>query len=389
MSTPFLYALWNASPEIFTIPGIDWPVRWYGFLFAMAFVASQIVMNRIYKTELRPQKHLDILTLYIILGTVLGARLGHMLFYEPQTILENPLEIIMIQKGGLASHGGAIGILLAMWLYCRKTKENWRWIFDRLIIVVALSGIFIRTGNLMNSEIVGKPTDASYGVVFLNPTAHELGISDYRRSAKGELTEIPDENIEDISFSQTGRDTMFDSVTATELLVKVKTKKMMPLDYYAELAARLGSAAQKRADEQHIFVNDRTMIPAYDPKGTSNEFTLKAYGIPRHAAQMYEAIFCVLLFLLFYYLWLKKRDKFPQLFLFGLFCTLLFTERFLDEMLKENQVDFESGMSLNMGQILSIPFVIGGVIIMIWSKRKNIYHELPVPKIEQGKDKHE
>jgi prolipoprotein diacylglyceryltransferase len=389
MSTPFLYALWNASPEIFTIPGIDWPVRWYGFLFAMAFVASQLVMNKIYKTELRPQKHLDILTLYIILGTVIGARLGHMLFYEPKTILENPLEIIMIQKGGLASHGGAIGILLAMWLYCRKTKENWRWIFDRLIIVVALSGIFIRTGNLMNSEIVGKPTDASIGVVFLNPVEQELWIADYNRNLDGEVIETLDENIGNISFTKTGKDTVFGSVPATGLLVKVKTKKMMPASYYGDLAGRLVSAANKKEDEKHIFVNEHTIIPPVDSKTTSNEFTLKAYGIPRHAAQMYEAIFCLFLFLFFFYLWKKKRDKFPQLFMFGLFCALLFTERFFDEMLKENQVEFESGMSLNMGQILSIPFVIAGVIIMIWSKKKNIYHQLPVPQIDKEKEKHE
>src|SRR3989344_5261219 len=139
MMNSLLYIVWNADPEMFTIPGINWPVRWYGLLFAVAFVGSQFVMNKVYKAELRPQKHLDILTLYIILGTVIGARLGHCIFYDWSFYKNNLLDILKIWEGGLASHGGAIGILVAMWLYCRKTKENWRWIFDRLIIVVAFS----------------------------------------------------------------------------------------------------------------------------------------------------------------------------------------------------------------------------------------------------------
>lgn len=364
----FLHIVWNASPEIFTIPGIDWPVRWYGFLFAMAFVGSQFVMNKIYKTELRPQKHLDILTMYIIIGTVVGARLGHMLFYEPKTILENPIEVIKIWNGGLASHGGAIGILLAMWLYCRKTKENWRWIFDRLIIVVALSGMCIRTGNLMNSEIIGKPTDASYGFVFVNPLSEHLN-------------ERLD-NIKDIRFEEAGKDTIINSIPVTKLNMVVTINESMPPGHASVIADQINEyTAFYQADERHIFINNADLIKPASAAGSQFNFTV--YGVPRHAAQLYEAIYCLFLFVFFYWLWKTKRDKFPQLFMFGLFCVLLFTERFFDEMLKENQVAFEDTMKLNMGQILSIPFVLAGIAMMIWSKKKNIYHHLPEKKAHE------
>src|SRR5688500_6510361 len=127
------YIIWDPSPEIFTIPGIDWPVRWYGLMWALAFIGSHVVMNRVYKAEGRTDKQLDTLTLYIILGTVIGARVGHCLFYGPwfdeydmygrvinEGYLSHPLNILKVYEGGLASHGGAIGIIIAMLLYCRK-----------------------------------------------------------------------------------------------------------------------------------------------------------------------------------------------------------------------------------------------------------------------------
>ena len=138
------YITWNPSPEIFTIPGINWPVRWYGLMWAMAFIASHFIMNRIYRKEGRTDIQLDTLTLYIILGTIIGARLGHCLFYGPwfdeynevgmlmnEGYLSHPLNILKVYEGGLASHGGALGIITAMILYCRKTKESWLWLFDR------------------------------------------------------------------------------------------------------------------------------------------------------------------------------------------------------------------------------------------------------------------
>jgi phosphatidylglycerol---prolipoprotein diacylglyceryl transferase len=277
-----LFIHWHPDPEIFTIPGIDWPVRWYGLSWAFAFIASHFFMNRFFKAEGRTEKQLDILTLYIIIGTVIGARLGHCLFYGPlfdikdstgavveEGYLSHPLNMLKIYEGGLASHGGAIGILIGMWLYCRKTKESWLWLFDRLVIVVPISGALIRLGNLMNSEIIGIPTDVPWAFIFDN----------------------------------------------------------------------------------------------IDNK-------------PRHPAQLYESIYCMFLFVLFYKLWQNRRGDFGPGFMCGLFCVLLFIERFLDEFVKENQEVFENSMALNMGQILSIPFILVGIYLMWNSKRlKNKHSE--------------
>lgn len=282
-----LFITWNASPEMFTIPGIDWPVRWYGLLFACAFLCSQYIMGKIFKAEQRPAKLLDILTIYVVAGTVIGARLGHCLFYQPDYYLLHPLDIFKIWEGGLASHGGTIGIIIAIWLYCRKTGESRLWLLDRIAIVAALSAMFIRIGNLMNSEIVGLPTKMPWGFKFV----------------RGE------------------EDAML--------------YRMHGID----------------------------AVPA------------------RHPAQLYEAIFCLFLFALLILLWKYKRQVLPPGFVVGLFLVLLFSERFLTEFLKEVQVDWENKIDLNMGQNLSIPFIVLGVAAMFFSyrkRRKEIKHSTPV-----------
>ncbi len=269
------FITWNPAPEIFTIPGINWPVRWYGLMWALAFIASHFFMNRVFRTEGRTEKDLDTLTLYIILGTIIGARVGHCLFYGPwfdeydmygrlmnEGYLSHPINILKVYEGGLASHGGAIGIITAMILYCRKTGESWLWLFDRLVIVVPLAGMCIRIGNLINSEIIGKVTDVPWAFIFV------------------------------------------------------------------------------QEDNQ-----------------------------PRHPAQLYEAIYCFFLFMFMYWFWKNKRNTVGPGFMFGLLCVLLWIERFIDEFFKENQVSFEDNMAINMGQWLSIPFIIIGIIFILRSRK--------------------
>lgn len=155
---------WNVNPEIF--PDLL-PVRWYGVLFMLGFVFGYYLLEKIFKAEKKDLQLLDSLSIYVGIGTILGARLGHCLFYEPAYYLANPLEILKIWEGGLASHGAVIGILLANYLYGRKFKETgFFWVTDRLVIVVALAATLIRLGNLMNSEIVGAPTNLPWGFVF-------------------------------------------------------------------------------------------------------------------------------------------------------------------------------------------------------------------------------
>lgn len=274
MAIVSLFITWNADPNVFTIPGIDWPLRWYGLSWALAFIGSHFFMNRIFKKEGRTDSQLDLLTLYIIIATVLGARLGHCFFYDFDYYSKHLLDVFKVWEGGLASHGGAIGILVGMWLYCRKTKESWLWLFDRLVVVVPLAGMCIRLGNLMNSEIVGKVTDVAWGFRFLK-------------------------NDEDLAN-----------------------------------LAQFG-----------------TPIPV------------------RHPTQLYEALFYLFLFILFYWLWKNKRNAVGPGFMFGLFCVLMFGFRFLMEFMKENQSAFEDALPINMGQILSLPFILLGLFMIFRSRR--------------------
>ena len=258
------YIIWQPDPRVF--PFLEIP-RWYGVLFATGLFLGFQVMLYIYKKEERPAKEVDTLAAYLILAILIGARLGHILFYEPGYYLQHPIEILPVQfdpefhfvgLAGLASHGGVIGVLLALFLYSKKKNVSYLWILDRIAIVGALAGCFIRLGNLMNSEIIGIPATIPWAFVF------------------------------------------------------------------------------SHVDE-----------------------------VPRHPAQLYEAIYCLLLFFFLFYLWETKRQTLPEGFLTGLFLIILFSLRFADEFFKIDQVAFENNLPINMGQILSIPFIIIGVLLLV------------------------
>lgn len=159
------YITWNVDPDIFSLGPLT--VRWYGLLFALGFIIGQRILTKIYVAEGRTEGDVDVITIYMIVGTVLGARLGHTLFYAPDYYLSNPIEILKIWEGGLASHGATIGILVALWLFSRKQQFDYMWVLDRIVIVVALGGALIRLGNLMNSEIFGHPTNLPWGFIFV------------------------------------------------------------------------------------------------------------------------------------------------------------------------------------------------------------------------------
>ncbi len=162
---PSSFFHWNGNPEILRIGGFA--IRWYGVLFALGFIIGYQIMNYIFKRENRNPKDLESLVFYVIIGTVVGARLGHCLFYEPEYYLKNPEEILMVWHGGLASHGGALGVLIALWLYVWKhPKIKMIWLLDRIVIPTALAATFIRIGNFFNHEIIGKPTDVPWAIVF-------------------------------------------------------------------------------------------------------------------------------------------------------------------------------------------------------------------------------
>jgi prolipoprotein diacylglyceryl transferase len=142
-------------------------VRWYGLLFAMAFIVGYKILTWMYKRDGKPENDVEQLTVYMIIGTVIGARLGHCLFYNPEYYLAHPIEILMVWKGGLASHGAAVGILISMYIYSNlKKDQSYLWVMDRVVIATALGGSFIRLGNLFNSEIIGKPADVPWAFIF-------------------------------------------------------------------------------------------------------------------------------------------------------------------------------------------------------------------------------
>jgi phosphatidylglycerol---prolipoprotein diacylglyceryl transferase len=258
------YIHWNPNPEIINIFGIS--IRYYGLLFAGGLILCIYILRWIYKRENIPSEHLDKLTILGIVGIVLGARLGHCLFYEPSYYLSHPLEILQIWSGGLASHGGVVGILVALFFYSRKTKHS---VIETLDLIAVVSGIlfgFIRLGNFINSEIIGMPTTKPWGVIF------------------------------------------------------------------------------ERVD-----------------------------NIPRHPTQLYEAISYLIIFTAMMILYKMRRDRLRNGFFFGLGSVLFFTTRFLLEFIKEDQVGFEEGLTFNMGQLLSVPFILVGIGFMIyglWKTKK-------------------
>ncbi len=160
-----LQIYWDVDPTIFQLGPLR--PRWYGLLFATGFLIGFYLMRHVFRREEKPEQDLDFLLFYLLGGTIIGARLGHILFYAPEYYFSNPVEIPMIQRGGLASHGGLIGVVLAIWIYCRRREDQpFLWLLDRLAAPVALTGSLIRLGNFFNSEILGVPTDLPWGVVF-------------------------------------------------------------------------------------------------------------------------------------------------------------------------------------------------------------------------------
>lgn len=349
------YMLWGPDPELFSLGPLS--VRWYGLLFASGFLFGQWILTKIYKNEGRKAHEVDTFTIYAVLGTVVGARLGHCLFYSPEFYLSNPIEILKIWEGGLASHGAAIGILLATYLYYRKLKIiSYLWVVDRLVIAVALAGALIRVGNFMNSEIIGKPTEASFGIVFNN-------------SAERQLTRSFPEEVADVSFIKTGEQTSYKGKTMPKLEMKVKLNsqrigsKEKALLFADEYIYKLYTESV-RMDERHVFpIEDaETQIST---SGSYYVVSMDVAGISRHPTQLYEASSYLLIFFVLLALYKKFQAETPDGLLLGVFLILIFGARFIWEYLKEVQVEKELEMTLNLGQQLSIPLIIAGILLII------------------------
>ncbi|ANQ51360.2 prolipoprotein diacylglyceryl transferase [Flammeovirga sp. MY04] len=272
------FITWNPDPEIFNLFGLS--LRYYGLLFMLGIYFSSLVLGKIFEKENLPKENYEKLVTYSVIGIFVGARLGHCLFYEPSYFLDHPIEMILpikfLPEGGfevtgyrgLASHGGALGLIIALFVYSKKAKHQFLDILDLLAVVCGLGCGFIRLANLMNSEIIGIPTDLPWAFIF------------------------------------------------------------------------------QRID-----------------------------ALPRHPAQLYEAITLFIIFGIMMFLYKNYRSKLKNGFFCGLVLSLIFTARFFIEFIKENQVGFEDGLTFNMGQLLSIPYVLVGIALMTYgwktTKSKN------------------
>lgn len=267
---PLLSINWNHDGSIIDLGFYD--LRWYSMLFALGFVLGFLLLGRVFRDEKVPAEKLDILIVYLVLATVIGARLGHCLFYEFDYYSQHLAEIFLPVRfspqleftgfRGLASHGGAVGILIAIFLYCKNQNMSFYWIWDKLALVIPLACGFIRLGNFFNSEMIGHPTSVPWAVVF------------------------------------------------------------------------------RQID-----------------------------SIPRHPGQLYEAVayFSIFLFLN----WINRKIKKENGFIFGPFLVLMFSARFAMEFFKIDQASFESDMALNMGQLLSIPFIVFGLFLLVRGMKTN------------------
>lgn len=258
---------WNADPVLFHLGPLA--VRWYGLMFAVGFLIGYKIVERMFRHEGAPERWLGVLLIWLALGTVVGARLGHVFFYEWDVYSKDPIRILYIWEGGLASHGGTLGCMLGVCFFSWFTsKRSPLWTFDRICVPTALVGALIRFGNLFNSEIYGHHTDLPWGF---------------------------------------------------------------------------------------IFVRDGEVLPS-------------------HPTQLYEAVWYLALFALLMVMYWRHNDEERPGLLFGTFLALLFAGRFLIEFVKNDQVGFEANMSLNMGQWLSIPFIVLGIGLIIYAMRRPRLH---------------
>jgi phosphatidylglycerol:prolipoprotein diacylglycerol transferase len=361
------FIIWNASPEIFGYGQIA--LRWYGLLFALGFLVSQQILYYMHKKEGKPEREVDTLTIIMVVATILGARLGHVIFYQPEIIWEDPLGILLpfeftpkfrfIGLQGLASHGGAIAIFIALWWYARKRKIAYLHVLDRLAILVALTGAFIRMGNFFNSEIIGKPTDVPTGVVF----ASRLTESAVAKSQSQTLNPI-----EEITLVRSKEPDTLSTVGYVPITIYLFLRPdVSENDMKSYVETRFRSLLMNLGD--YFYVAPSVNFDFFYSRQDNGSFAVKipVAGIARHPAQLYESISCVFLFILLFWIWKKHNGNPPEGRIFGIFMVALWSLRFSYEFLKENQVDFENSMPLNMGQILSIPLFIAGVIILVRS----------------------
>lgn len=350
------YVVWSPNPAVFS--GFD-RLRWYSLFFALGFIISQQIMMYMFRKEGQDERLVDRLTIYMVIATILGARLGHVLFYEPEKYLSNPLDILKVWEGGLASHGAAIAILIALWLYAKKTPgQSYLWVVDRIVIVVAMTGALIRFGNLMNSEIGGMATGTDSGFVFARETEEIL-----------ETLRLPLEDVSAYKPADRANELTGSGIVPLNFDIKVTKGSFEEQELREAIERDVKYALTRFRSSQKYLAEDVSAPLNYEllDKGTHYLVVVKTFGITKYPTQIYESLSYLLIFILLYLGWTKYKARIPEGLYLGLFLISVFGMRFIWEFLKENQVDFEEDLTFNMGQALSIPLVIGGIALVIYA----------------------
>ena len=252
------YFVWNIDPTLLHLGPLQ--LRWYGLLFVGSFFLGSMILTWMYKREGKDPASVENLLIYLMVGAVIGSRLMHCLAYEPEFYLANPLEILKVWKGGLASHGGLLGVFVAMYIFAKRYNTPYMWVVSRVAIPGALTAAFVRFGNFFNSEILGLPSDLPWAIVF------------------------------------------------------------------------------ERIDL-----------------------------IPRHPVQLYEAFSYLALLLVLFVIYKKSSATFSTKILPGIFLASMFTIRFLLEYTKTRQADYTTSLPFSTGQLLSIPFIVLGLLWVLWA----------------------
>ena len=304
------FITWNPDPVALSLGPVE--IRWYGIIYALGFFLAITIIDKIFKKENAPEGWIDKVFIYMILAVIIGARLGHVFFYGWEYYSKHPAEIFMIWHGGLASHGGAIALVICAWLMSKYvTKQSFFWLADRVFVGSSLVAVMIRIGNLMNSEIYGKPTDLPWGFYFLRG------------------------------------DTAYANIDGA-----------LHTFHYGDVITLNG--VQQYCTSQALY--DAGLL------------------LPCHPTQIYESLAYLIVFILLMWLyWKKEGGKYNGL-ITGVGFTGIFIARQIIEFLKNPQETFEENMTFNMGQWLSLPFVIIGIILIVRAiKKGKVEYHLPQP----------
>jgi len=358
------YFVWDPNPAVFD--GFE-RLRWYSLLFALGFIISQQFMIYFFRKEGQNENLVDKLTIYMVLATILGARLGHVFFYEPEKYLSNPIDILKVWEGGLASHGAAIAILFALWLYSKRTPgQSYLWVVDRIVIVTAMTGAMIRVGNLMNSEIGGKDTGTDSGIVYLRDAEEIL------ESLKVPILSIDAYKPEDRSNELQGN-----GIVPVNFELVISKGNFSKDDLNGILAQDIKYALTRFNSSKEFLAEPLESPLNFEIQERPSDYlvTVKTYGKVKYPTQIYEALSYLVIFLILLGLWSTYKSRLPEGLLLGLFLISVFGMRFIWEFYKEVQVDFEETMQFNMGQILSIPLVVLGIILVIRALASGIKKE--------------